>query len=81
MKDSKLTTINKECKCLFNFQEGVYVWGLYLDGSGWDKRNLKLCESINKVLYTVMPIVHIYAIYSTDPKDPKLYVVSGTNKK
>lgn len=47
-----------------------------MDGAGWDKRNLRLCESINKVLYTVMPIVHVYAINSTDPKDPKLYLVS-----
>ncbi|EDS37982.1 ciliary dynein heavy chain 5 [Culex quinquefasciatus] len=53
--------------------EGVFVYGLYLDGAGWDRRNNRLQEAINKVLYTAMPVVHIYAINSTAAKDPKLY--------
>ena len=56
--------------------EGVYVYGLYLDGAGWDRRNSRLGESINKVLYTLLPVVLISAINSTAPKDPKLYTVS-----
>lgn len=54
-------------------QEGVYVYGVYLDGAGWDRRNVRLQESTNKVLYTLVPVIHIYAINSTAPKDPKLY--------
>nr|XP_014353974.1 PREDICTED: dynein heavy chain 8, axonemal-like [Latimeria chalumnae] len=54
--------------------EGVYVYGLYLDGGGWDKRNCRLTESTNKVLFTILPMVHMFAINSTAPKDPKLYV-------
>ncbi|XP_058453053.1 dynein axonemal heavy chain 8 [Malaya genurostris] len=61
----------EECKQAPN--EGVFVYGLYLDGAGWDRRNNRLQESINKVLYTAMPVVHIYAINSTAAKDPKLY--------
>ncbi|VVC98542.1 unnamed protein product [Leptidea sinapis] len=53
--------------------EGVYVHGLFLDGSSWDRRNQRLSESMLKVLYTALPVVHIYAINSTAPKDPKLY--------
>ncbi|CAK1540075.1 unnamed protein product [Leptosia nina] len=53
--------------------EGVFVHGLFLDGAGWDRRNMRLCESTLKVLYTALPVVHVYAINSTAPKDPKLY--------
>ncbi|KAB0798200.1 hypothetical protein PPYR_09193 [Photinus pyralis] len=53
--------------------EGVYVYGLYMDGAGWDRKNARLAESINKVLYTLMPIIHVFAIFSTAPKDPALY--------
>ncbi|XP_026672559.1 dynein heavy chain 8, axonemal-like [Ceratina calcarata] len=53
--------------------EGVYVYGLFLEGAGWDKRNNRLCESANKVLYVLMPVVHIFALYNIPDKDPKLY--------
>lgn len=56
-------------------QEGVFVHGMFLDGAGWDRRNLRLCEATLKVLYTALPVVHVYAINSTAPKDPKLYQV------
>uniref|UniRef100_A0A5F8GDS1 Dynein axonemal heavy chain 8 n=1 Tax=Monodelphis domestica TaxID=13616 RepID=A0A5F8GDS1_MONDO len=54
--------------------EGVYIYGLYLDGAAWDRRNGKLTESTPKVLFTQLPVLHIFAINSTSPKDPKLYV-------
>lgn len=50
-------------------------YGLFLDGAGWDKRHVRLSESINKVLYTIFPVVHIFAIYSTAAKSPSLYFV------
>ncbi|XP_062284222.1 dynein axonemal heavy chain 8-like [Scomber scombrus] len=54
--------------------EGVYVYGLYLDGAGWDRKNTCLIESSPKVLFTPLPVVHMFAINSTAPVDPKLYV-------
>ncbi|XP_076295220.1 dynein heavy chain 8, axonemal kl-3 [Lasioglossum baleicum] len=53
--------------------EGVYVYGLFLEGAGWDKRNNRLCESANKVLFVLMPVIHIYALYNIPDKDHKLY--------
>ncbi|XP_019376784.1 PREDICTED: dynein heavy chain 5, axonemal [Gavialis gangeticus] len=52
--------------------EGVYVYGLYLEGAGWDRRSLKLVESKPKVLFEIMPIIRIFAENNTS-KDPHLY--------
>ena len=54
-------------------QEGVYVHGLFLDGAGWDRRGCKLTEPLPKVLFTQLPVVHVYAVNSTGLKDSKLY--------
>ncbi|XP_035827717.1 dynein heavy chain 8, axonemal, partial [Aplysia californica] len=53
--------------------EGVYIYGLFLDGAGWERRGSRLSESHPKVLFVQLPVVHMYAINSTAPKDPKLY--------
>ncbi|XP_010893351.3 dynein heavy chain 8, axonemal [Esox lucius] len=54
--------------------EGVYVYGLFLDGAGWNRRNCRLVEATPKVLFTPLPVIHMFAINSTAPKDPKLYI-------
>ena len=41
--------------------EGVYVYGLYLEGAGWDRRNCKLIDSKPKVLFEIMPVIRMYA--------------------
>ena len=53
--------------------EGVYVHGLYLDGAGWDRRGCKLVEPTQKVLFTSMPVIHIYAINTTAGRDARMY--------
>ncbi|KAG9479366.1 hypothetical protein GDO78_012827 [Eleutherodactylus coqui] len=50
---------------------GVYIYGLFLDGAGWDRRNTKLVEAQPKVLFTNLPVVHVYAISTSGPADPK----------
>ncbi|XP_077975281.1 dynein axonemal heavy chain 8-like [Styela clava] len=54
-------------------QEGVYIHGLFLDGAAWDRRNCRLMESQPKVLFVPLPVVHMFAVNSTAPKDPALY--------
>ncbi|XP_039872861.1 dynein heavy chain 8, axonemal-like isoform X1 [Simochromis diagramma] len=54
--------------------EGVYVYGLYVDGAGWDRKNTRLIESSPKVLFTPLPVIHMFAVNSTAPPHPELYV-------
>ncbi|EDV21817.1 uncharacterized protein TRIADDRAFT_59929 [Trichoplax adhaerens] len=53
--------------------EGVYVYGLYLEGSGWDRRGCKLVEPPAKVLYTPLPVIHIYASNTAVQRDNRIY--------
>ncbi|XP_037808033.1 dynein heavy chain 8, axonemal-like [Lucilia sericata] len=73
MKQEVARAHNGTDECKKPPKEGVYVHGLYLDGAGWDRKTSRLIESTNKVLYVLMPVVHISAINSTAPKSPKLY--------
>lgn len=70
--------LDAHCTIIYMYflQEGVYVHGLYLEGAGWDRRHHRLCESANKVLYVMMPVIHIYALYNTPEKNVKLYNAS-----
>ncbi|XP_043198855.1 dynein axonemal heavy chain 8-like [Amphibalanus amphitrite] len=53
--------------------EGVLVHGLFLDGAGWDKKNCKLQESLPKVLFIKLPVVHIFAVNNPSGKDARSY--------
>jgi len=54
-------------------KEGVYIYGLFLDGCGFDKKNMVLCEATPKVLYTPLPILHLWAINTSAERDKRLY--------
>ncbi|KAJ8973745.1 hypothetical protein NQ317_004384 [Molorchus minor] len=67
----KATIFRKE------FMFMVCSW-MVLDGI---KKQARLSESINKVLYTMLPVVHVYAIYATTPSLATLYVCPVYKKK
>ncbi|XP_076617159.1 dynein axonemal heavy chain 5 isoform X1 [Chaetodon auriga] len=50
---------------------GVYIYGLYLDGAGWDRRGGRITEASPKVLFTPLPVVHVYAVSSAGMADSK----------
>ncbi|PIK59135.1 hypothetical protein BSL78_03940 [Apostichopus japonicus] len=53
--------------------EGVYVHGLFLDGAGWVAETADLWSHQPKILFTPLPVAHVYAINATGTKDPRLY--------
>ena len=62
--------------------EGVYIYGLFLEGAGWDRRNSKLVEPTPKVLYTQMPVIWVYAVnIETKPKTTAQYYDCPVYKK
>ena len=54
MKDSDNTKVAPD--------DGVYVYGLFLDGGRWNKQKHLLDESLPKVLFDVFPVVSMSAI-------------------
>ena len=54
-------------------KEGVYIYGLFLDGAGWNKSDTRLCEQHPKVLYVGLPVMLMYAINSIGGRDTRQY--------
>ncbi|CAJ0941089.1 unnamed protein product [Ranitomeya imitator] len=54
--------------------EGVYVHGLFLEGAGWDRKTATLTECVPKVLFTMLPVVHLFAVNSPAATDPASYI-------
>ena len=53
--------------------EGVYVYGLFLEGAAWDRRNNRLYEPRPKVLNDTLPVVHIYATNNPTADNARMY--------
>lgn len=39
-------------------KDGVFTYGLYLEGSRWSKEECELAESLPKVLFSLAPTMH-----------------------
>ena len=63
-KSTHFIWLNNKCYC-DSLCVGVYIYGLYLDGAGWDKKAGRLMEPPAKMLYTSLPIVHLSACCTT----------------
>jgi dynein heavy chain len=46
--------------------DGVYTYGLFLEGCRWDKESHELAESAPKVLFTLAPVMHWIPMKSED---------------
>jgi len=51
--------------------EGVYLYGLYLDNAKWDKPKDKLCDSDPKILFAPLPVLWITGTQASALKGDK----------
>jgi len=55
-------------------ENGVYVYGLFLDGARWSNKKSSLKESKSKQLYNKMPIIHMIPIKKENLKFDTVYL-------
>eukprot|EP00164_Ancoracysta_twista_P001803 GFYU01002367.1.p1 GENE.GFYU01002367.1~~GFYU01002367.1.p1 ORF type:complete len:811 (+),score=281.55 GFYU01002367.1:300-2435(+) len=48
--------------------EGVYIYGLFLDGCCWDKKLNKLVDSPPKVLFSPLPVLYVSAVQASEKR-------------
>jgi dynein heavy chain len=53
--------------------EGVFVYGLYLDGCAWSGRENRLIDSDPKKLYNPLPVLHVTGVLAKDKKRSGFY--------
>ncbi|XP_055378973.1 dynein axonemal heavy chain 12 [Condylostylus longicornis] len=54
-------------------EDGVYINGLFLEGSNWSWENNGLVEQSPKILFTVMPAFHFYPILIKELQEGSRY--------
>jgi len=45
-------------QCTMKPENGVYVYGLYIEGCTWDRKKKTLTDSNPGEMYTLMPVIH-----------------------
>jgi len=53
--------------------EGVYLYGLFLDGCSWSGKENRLVDSEPKKLYTPLPVLYVTGVLSRDKKKDGIY--------
>jgi dynein heavy chain len=53
--------------------EGVYIYGLYLDGCAWSGKENKLVDSEPKKLYHPLPVLYVTGVQAKDRKRAGIY--------
>ena len=48
--------------------EGVYVYGLYLDGCAWSGKENKLVDSEPKKLFAPLPVLHVTGVQASSKR-------------
>jgi len=51
--------------------DGVYVWGLYIDGARWDRENELITDQLPSKMVETMPVIHFKPMedYKPDPDE------------
>jgi dynein heavy chain, axonemal len=53
--------------------EGVFIYGLYLDGCAWSGRENKLVDSEPKKLFHPLPVLYVTGLQAKDRKRTQQY--------
>jgi dynein heavy chain len=54
-------------------KEGVYIYGLFLDGCAWSAKENKLVDSEPKKLYAPLPVLYVTGVLAKDRKTTNIF--------
>ena len=70
---SSVTKEEKESVKEHPQEGGVYIYGLYLEGCAWDKRQDRIVPSKPKEIYNALPLLYVTAVQTAGLKKKDVY--------